>query len=177
MCPLRVIVILLSLIVALIAVMVALAKDPSEEEDEPQQQQPLRRCWRVIADVCSGRYLYRQTKRFAPFLFTHDDNDGEGEEEAGSETTTQTDEDGDDEKKEDDRTDAGSLADPSDQQSKMADDEKEAVRDENQRHASCESGEWVAVDEADTTYEGNSSSSKADLIHRSTIPQQAMAAS
>ena len=73
MCPLRVFVIFLSILIALIAMMMALAKDPTEEELEAERlEQELtakKSLWTRFTDLATGRYLYREIKRLCPFLF------------------------------------------------------------------------------------------------------------
>jgi hypothetical protein len=57
MCPLRVIVILLSLIVALIALFISMREDKEEDLTQPAKS------WReIITEFATGKYLYKQLK-------------------------------------------------------------------------------------------------------------------
>lgn len=72
MCPFRVLVILISMLIALLATMAALAKDPADEEAELQSQSPAaapKSVWSRFVDFWTGRYLYRESKRMLPSCF------------------------------------------------------------------------------------------------------------
>lgn len=71
MCPFRVLVILISMLIALLATMAALAKDPAEEEAEVHSQAAAapKSVWARFVDFWTGRYLYRESKRMLPACF------------------------------------------------------------------------------------------------------------
>ena len=74
MCPFRVLVILISMLIALLATMAALAKDPADEEAEMQSQSQSpaaapKSVWSRFVDFWTGRYLYRESKRMLPSCF------------------------------------------------------------------------------------------------------------